>query len=310
MKKFISIITPTFNEETNIEKLSNAIVIQMQNLDYDYEHIIIDNASTDNTQSIIRALCLNSKKVKAILNARNFGHIRSPYHALLCAKGDAVIAISSDFQDPPELIPKLIQKWENGSQVVFLKRKSSKTNYIIEKLKLFFYKIVNLISDVKPEKNITGAGIFDKKIIENLKKINDPYPYFRGMIYEFVDKVDTLEFDQPKRLSGKSNSSFFVLFDLAMLAVVKHSKLPLRIMTISGFIISLVSFFIGIFFIIKKLLFWDEFQLGVAPLIAGVFFGISIIIIMLGLIGEYVGFVLTQTRNLPLVVEKERINFN
>jgi glycosyltransferase involved in cell wall biosynthesis len=310
MKKFISIITPTFNEETNIEKLSNAIVIQMQNLDYDYEHIIIDNASTDNTQSIIRALCLNSKKVKAILNARNFGHIRSPYHALLCAKGDAVIAISSDFQDPPELIPKLIQKWENGSQVVFLKRRSSKTNYIIEKLKLFFYKIVNLISDVKPEKNITGAGIFDKKIIENLKKINDPYPYFRGMIYEFVDKVDTLEFDQPKRLSGKSNSSFFVLFDLAMLAVVKHSKLPLRIMTISGFIISLVSFFIGIFFIIKKLLFWDEFQLGVAPLIAGVFFGISIIIIMLGLIGEYVGFVLTQTRNLPLVVEKERINFN
>jgi len=310
MKKFISIITPTFNEETNIEKLSNAIVIQMQNLDYDYEHIIIDNASTDNTQSIIRALCLNSKKVKAILNARNFGHIRSPYHALLCAKGDAVIAISSDFQDPPELIPKLIQKWENGSQVVFLKRKSSKTNYIIEKLKLFFYKIVNLISDVKPEKNITGAGIFDKKIIENLKKINDPYPYFRGMIYEFVDKVDTLEFDQPKRLSGKSNSSFFVLFDLAMLAVVKHSKLPLRIMTISGFIISLVSFFIGIFFIIKKLLFWDAFQLGVAPLIAGVFFGISIIIIMLGLIGEYVGFVLTQTRNLPLVVEKERINFN
>jgi glycosyltransferase involved in cell wall biosynthesis len=310
MKKFISIITPTFNEETNIEKLSNAIVIQMQNLDYDYEHIIIDNASTDNTQSIIRALCLNSKKVKAILNARNFGHIRSPYHALLCAKGDAVIAISSDFQDPPELIPKLIQKWENGSQVVFLKRTSSKTNYIIEKLKLFFYKIVNLISDVKPEKNITGAGIFDKKIIENLKKINDPYPYFRGMIYEFVDKVDILEFDQPKRLSGKSNSSFFVLFDLAMLAVVKHSKLPLRIMTISGFIISLVSFFIGIFFIIKKLLFWDEFQLGVAPLIAGVFFGISIIIIMLGLIGEYVGFVLTQTRNLPLVVEKERINFN
>jgi glycosyltransferase involved in cell wall biosynthesis len=310
MKKLISIITPTFNEETNIEKLSDAIAILMQNLDYDYEHIIIDNASTDNTQSIIRELCLKSKKVKAILNTRNFGHIRSPYHAILCAKGDAVIAISSDFQDPPELIPQLIQKWENGSEVVFLKRISSKTNFILEQLKLFFYKVINLISDVRLEKNVTGAGIFDKKIIENLKKINDSYPYFRGMIYEFVDKVDTLEFDQPKRLSGKSNSSFFVLFDLAMLGVVKHSKLPLRIMTISGFIISLVSFFIGIFFIIKKLLFWDAFQLGVAPLIAGVFFGISIIIIMLGLIGEYVGFVLTQTRNLPLVVEKERINFN
>jgi glycosyltransferase involved in cell wall biosynthesis len=310
MKKLISIITPTFNEETNIEKLSNAIAIQMQNLDYDYEHIIIDNASTDNTQSIIRELCLKSKKVKAILNTRNFGHIRSPYHAILCAKGDAVIAISSDFQDPPELIPQLIQKWENGSEVVFLKRISSKTNSILEQLKLFFYKVINLISDVRLEKNVTGAGIFDKKIIENLKKINDPYPYFRGMIFELVDKVDTIEFDQPQRLSGKSNSSFFVLFDMAMLGIVKHSKLPLRIMTISGFIIGVATFFIGIFFIIKKLLFWDEFQLGLAPLIAGVFFGISIIIIMLGLIGEYIGFVLTQTRNLPLVVEKERINFN
>lgn len=310
MKKLISIITPTFNEETNIEKLSNAIAIQMQNLDYDYEHIIIDNASTDNTQTIIRALCLKSKKVKAILNARNFGHIRSPYYAILCAKGDAVIAISSDFQEPPELIPQLIQKWANGSEVVFLKRISSKTNYILEQLKLFFYKIINLISDIKLEKNITGAGIFDKKIIENLKKINDPYPYFRGMIFEFVDKVDTLEFDQPQRLSGKSNSSFFVLFDMAMLGIVKHSKLPLRIMTISGFTISVASFFTSIYFVIKKLLFWNEFQLGLAPLIAGVFFGISIIIIMLGLIGEYVGFVLTQTRNLPLVIEKERINFN
>lgn len=310
MKKLISIITPTFNEETNIEKLSNAIAIQMQNLDYDYEHIIIDNASTDNTQSIIRELCLKSKKVKAILNTRNFGHIRSPYHAILCAKGDAVIAISSDFQDPPELIPQLIQKWENGSEVVFLKRISSKTNSILEQLKLFFYKAINLISDVRLEKNVTGAGIFDKKIIENLKKINDPYPYFRGMIFELVDKVDTIEFDQPQRLSGKSNSSFFVLFDMAMLGIVKHSKLPLRIMTISGFIIGVATFFIGIFFIIKKLLSWDQFQLGLAPLIAGVFFGISIIIIMLGLIGEYIGFVLTQTRNLPLVVEKERINFN
>lgn len=310
MKKLISIITPTFNEQTNIEKISNLISIQMQNLDYDYEHIIIDNASTDNTQSIIRELCLKSKKVKAILNAKNFGHIRSPYHALLCAKGDAVIIICSDFQDPPELIPQLIQKWENGSEVVFLKRTSSKTNFILEQLKLFFYKVLNLISDVKLENNTTGSGIFDKKIIENLKKINDPYPYFRGMIFEIVDKVDTIEFDQPKRLSGKSNSSFFVLFDIAMLGIVKHSKLPLRIMTIFGSIISLISFFIGFFFIIKKLLFWDEFQLGVAPLIAGVFFGISIIITMLGLIGEYVGFVLTQTRNLPLVVEKERINFD
>lgn len=309
MKKLISIITPTFNEEKNIEKLSNAIAIQMQNQDYDYEQIIIDNNSTDNTQSVIRDLCLKNKKIKAIFNNKNFGTIRSGYYAILSAKGDAVIAITSDFQDPPELIPKLIQKWEDGSQVVFLKRVSSKTNYFFEQSKLFFYKTINLISDVKLEKNVTGAGIYDKKIIECLKKVNDPYPYFRGIISEFVDKVDIIEFNQPKRLSGKSNSSFFVLFDLAMLGLVKHSKLPLRIITITGLFISIVSFFTGIFFLFRKLLFWNEFPLGIAPLIAGLFFGISLIILMLGLIGEYIGFVLTQTRNLPLVIEKERINF-
>ncbi len=252
MKKIISIVTPTFNEESNIEKLTNAIAVQMQNLDYDYEHIIIDNASTDNTQRIIRELCLKSNKIKAIFNTKNYGHIRSPYYGCLCAKGDAVIHIASDFQDPPELIPQLVKKWENGSEVVFLKRVSSKTSYFLEKLKLAFYTIINLISDIKLEKNITGAGLFNKKTIENLKNINDPYPYFRGLIYEITDKVDILEFNQPKRLIGKSKSSFFVLFDLAMLGIVKHSKLPLRLFTLSGIIISLISFLIGSYFLIKK----------------------------------------------------------
>ena len=186
----------------------------------------------------------------------------------------------------------------------------SKTNYFFEQSKLFFYKIINLLSDVKLEKNVTGSGIYDKKIIESLKKVNDPYPYFRGMISEFVDKVDIIEFNQPKRSFGKSKSSFFVLFDLAMLGIVKHSKLPLRIITITGLFISIASFFTGIFFLLRKILFWNEFPLGIAPLISGLFFGISLIILMLGLIGEYIGFVLTQTRNLPLVIEKERINFD
>jgi glycosyltransferase involved in cell wall biosynthesis len=309
MKILISIVTPTFNEENNIYSLSKEISIQMQNLDYDYEHVIIDNASTDNTQEVIRKLCLENKKIKAIFNQRNFGHIRSPYYAILQTKGDAVILLAADGQDPPELIVKLIEKWNNGSDVVFLKRKSSKTNFFLEFIKIFFYKIINLLSEIRLLEKTTGSGIFDKKIIEQLRKIEEPYPYFRGLIMEITNKIDTVEFDQPNRKYGQSKNNFFTLFDIAMLGIIKHSKLPLRLMTITGFIFSILACIIGIFFFIYKLLFWDSFQLGLAPIIIGLFFGISFQILLLGIIGEYVGFTLTQVRKFPLIIEKERINF-
>jgi len=309
MKKLISIVTPTFNEEKNIEKLSKEIAIQMQNLDYDYEHIIIDNASTDDTQKIINKLCLEDKKVKAIFNAKNFGHIRSPYYGIFQAKGDAIILFAADFQDPLILIPQLIEKWRHGSEVVLLKRKKTQENIFLEIFKNLFYKIINLISESSLTKNTTGSGIFDKKIIEELRKIDEPYPYFRGLITEVTNSVDVLEFDQPKRLYGNSKNNFFTLFDIAMLGIIKHSKLPLRLMTVSGFVLSFFSLLIGLFFFVYKLLFWDSFQLGLAPLILGLFFGISIQVFMLGIIGEYVGFILTQVRKIPLVIEKERINF-
>jgi glycosyltransferase involved in cell wall biosynthesis len=309
MKKLISIVTPTFNEEKNIYSLSKAISLQMNNADIEYEHIIIDNASTDNTQSVIRKLCLENKKVKAIFNKRNFGHIRSPYYAILQAKGDAVILIAGDGQDPPELIGKLIEKWKKGLDVVLLKRKSSKTNPFLELTKIFFYKIINFLSEIKLLEKTTGSGIFDKKIIEELRKIEEPYPYFRGLILEITNKIDIVEFDQPNRKYGQSKNNFFTFFDIAMLGIIKHSKLPLRLMTISGLIFSVAACLIGIFFFTYKLLFWNSFQLGLAPIIIGFFFGISFQILLLGIIGEYVGFILTQVRKFPLVVESERINF-
>lgn len=309
MKKLISIVTPTYNEEKNIEELSKQIEAQFHNIDYDYEHIIIDNASTDGTQDVIRKLCIKNIKIKAIFNTRNFGHIRSPFYGLLQARGDAVIFLASDFQEPPELINKLLKKWNNGSDVVFLKRISSKSNFCLEFIKNIFYKTLNKISEIKLVEKTTGSGIFDKKIITQLKNLEEPYPYFRGLIGEITDKIDFIEFNQPKRFHGKSKSNFYTLYDIAMLGIIKHSKLPLRLMTILGFFLSLISFTIGVVFFIYKLMFWDSFQVGLAPIILGLFFGISFQILLLGIIGEYIGFIFTQVRKLPLVIVKEKINF-
>lgn len=310
MKKIISIVIPTYNEELNIVKLCEQVEFQMNNLDYNYEIIFIDNCSTDNTQNIIRELCLKNNKIKAIFNSRNFGYIRSPYYGILQARGDAVLNIAADFQDPPELIPQLIKKWEAGSKVVFLKRISTSENFILEFIKKIYYGFINSISEIELQTNSTGSGIYDKKIIFELKKINDPYPYFRGLVLEIIDKVDVLEFHQPKRYLGISKSNFYAFIDCALLGMIKHSKLPLRIMTISGFLMSFVSFLIGIFFLFYKFFYWNSFQLGLAPLVLGLFFGFSVLIFMLGIIGEYVGFILTQVRNQPLVLEKERINLD
>ena len=309
MKKLISIVTPTYNEDQNIEELSKQIEVQMKNTNYDYEHIIIDNASTDNTQNVIRKICSQNKSVKAIFNNKNFGHIRSPFYGILQSKGDAVILMASDFQDPPELIPALLEKWNNGSDIVLLKRKKTNENIFIEAFKKLFYRIIKLLSETSLTEKTTGSGIIDKKIVEQLKKIDEPYPYFRGLILEFSNKISTVEFNQPKRIRGSSKNNFFTLFDNGMLGIIKHSKTPLRIMTLVGFFLSVLLLIIGIFFLFYKFLYWNSFQLGLAPLILGVFFGISIQIMMLGIIGEYVGFILTQVRKMPLVIERERINF-
>ncbi len=309
MSKKISIITPTFNEEKNIEKLCSEISKEMSKLDYDYEHIIIDNHSNDQTISILKKIAEKDKKVKVIINTRNFGHIRSPIYGMLQATGDACILMNSDFQDPIELIPQYIKEWEKGSQIILGQRSSSDENFFMNTFKDFFYKFINKISDVPLMRNTTGSGLFAKNIVDQIREIDDPYPYFRGLLSEISSQIKLIQFHQPKRSGGETKNNFYTLYDIGVLGIVKHSKLPLRLMTFIGFFTSIISIMIATVFFFYKILFWDSFEVGIAPLVIGLFTIASVQIFLLGFIGEYVMTILTHTRKLPLVVEKERINF-
>ena len=308
MKK-ISIVTPTFNEEENIKRLCSEIKVEAESLNYDYEHIIIDNSSSDKTIDILREIAAKDKNVKIIINSRNYGHIKSPFYGIMQATGHACILMVSDFQEPIHLITKYIKKWENGAKIVLGQKNISEENNFIFSLRKLFYTLLNKISETKLSINTTGTGLFDKKVIDRLKKINDPYPYFRGLISEVGFDIETIEFDQPLRKLGKTKNNFFTLYDLAMLGVVKHSRMPLRIMTLLGFISSFGCLFVAIIYLILKLIFWNSFELGSAPTIIGIFAISSIQIMLLGLLGEYIGVILMHQRNMPLVIEKERINF-
>ena len=305
----ISIVTPTYNEEENIEKLCSEIRIEMQKVNVDYEHIVIDNASTDKTTTILKKICLEDKNLKLIINSKNFGHIKSPFYGILQSSGDACILMASDFQDPIDLIPKYIEKWKNGSKIVLARKISSQENNLMFSIRKKFYKFINKISETKLTENTTGSGIFDKSIIDKLRNINDPYPYLRGLLNEIGGKIDLIEFDQPKRLFGKTKNNFFTLYDIGMLGIIKHSRAPIRLVTLIGFVFSFLSFLTALVYFVYKLIFWNSFDLGIAPLIIGIFSLASIQILLLGIIGEYIGILLIHQRNLPLVTEKERINF-
>ena len=305
----ISIVTPTYNEEENIEKLCLEIRSVIKKIEIEYEHIIIDNSSTDKTVEILRKICKDDKNVKVIINSKNFGHIRSPYYGLLQSSGDACILMASDFQDPVDMIPKYVEEWKKGSKIVLGKKITSDENSFIFFIRNFFYKFLNKISETSLTENTTGSGIFDKSIIDQLKKINDPYPYLRGLINEIGEKINLVEFNQPKRNAGKTKNNFFTLYDIGILGVIKHSRAPIRFVTFLGFLFSFFSILTAIVYFVYKLLFWNSFELGIAPLIIGIFGFASIQILLLGIIGEYVGILLIHQRNMPLVIEKERINF-
>tara|TARA_B100000470_G_C19788736_1_gene391160 strand:+ start:120 stop:1046 length:927 start_codon:yes stop_codon:yes gene_type:complete len=306
----ISIVTPTYNEIENIEKLYLEIKNQFIKINFDYEHIIIDNASTDGTIDKIKDLASKDKNLKVIINIKNFGHIRSPFYGLLQSSGDATILMASDFQDPIEMIPKYIKQWEKGSKIVLGEKTASEESNLMFSLRKTFYNFLHKISQTKLTINTTGSGIFDKEVINKIKNVEDPYPYFRGLISELGYEVNTIKFKQPIRKSGKTKNNFFTLYDIGMLGVVKHSKLPLRLITMLGFASSLVSFFIALIYLFYKLLFWNSFEIGIAPLVIGIFAFASVQILLLGVIGEYVGVMLVHLRKLPLVIEKERINFD
>ena len=308
--KLISILIPTYNEEQNISLIIDQIIKNIDLKKYNYEIIVIDNFSEDETPNIVKKKILINKKIKLIINNRNYGHIRSPYYGLLQTKGDAVILINADFQDPPELIGQLISKWEKGANAVLLKKEKSEENKFMFFLRIIFYKLLNKISDIKLPSNTTGSGIFDRKVIENLRRINDPYPYFRGLIYEISNKIEFLTFKQPLRRAGETKNNFYTLYDIAMLGIIKHSKVPIRFLTIFGIFLIFLSIIFAIFYFFMKIIFWEKFQMGIAPLVIGIFSFGAFQILFLGIIGEYILNINTQTRNLPLVIEKERVNFD
>ncbi len=307
----ISVITPCFNEEGNVRDLYEQVRQVMQNVDrYRYEHIFIDNASTDGTVSVLRDLAARDRNVKVIVNTRNFGHIRSPYHALLQARGDAVISLAADLQDPPALIPRFLEKWEQGYRVALGVKASTEEAWPMSWIRRRYYDVVATISDIEIVKNATGFGLLDRRVIEILRSMNAANPYVRGLISEIGFSAAVIEYSQPMRKRGITKNNLLTLIDLAMLGITTHSKFPLRLATLAGFTLSGASFLVALVYLILKLVFWYRYPAGVAPLVIGMFLMFSVQLLFLGLIGEYVSAVHTQTLHRPVVVERERINFD
>jgi glycosyltransferase involved in cell wall biosynthesis len=308
--KTITIITPCYNEEANVrelyERVREAIIAAG---DYKYEHIFIDNASSDYTLRELKAIASQDKNVKVIRNTRNFGHIRSPMHALYQASGDAVIGIVADLQDPPEMIVDLIRKWEEGYPVVIGVKAASDESGLMFWLRKQYYKLVNRLSGVETYENFTGFGLFDRKVVDAIKQFDDPYPYFRGMIAEIGMSHFEIPYHQPVRKRGITNNDFYSLYDVAMLAITNLSKVPLRLVTFAGFAGSLLCVLMSLVYLAYKLIFWTRFSAGTAPLVIGVFFFMSLQMVFLGIIGEYVGMIHTMVQKRPFVIEQERINF-
>lgn len=277
---------------------------------YKYEHIFIDNSSADRTVEILKNIAKEDKNVKIIVNSRNFGHIKSPYYALLQASGDAVVLFVADLQDPVEMIGEFIQEWESGYKSVVGVKKTSEESSVMFNIRKLYYKTVNKLSEVELIDNFTGFGLYDREVVEILKKIDDPYPYFRGLIAEIGLGIKTIEYDQPVRKRGITKNNFYTLYDIGMLGIVSHSKVPLRIATMMGFALSVLSIIIALIYFIAKLIFWDSFDMGIAPIVIGLFFFSSVQLFFIGIIGEYIGFIYTKIQKKPLVIEKERINFD
>lgn len=309
--RMLSVITPCFNEEENVEEVYRRVREQFVKMGrYRYEHIFIDNASGDNTVAILKRIAATDPNVKIIVNARNFGHIRSPMHALLQTSGDAVISIVADLQDPPEMIPQLIEKWEDGFRMVLCIKRSSEETAAMFLLRRTYYALVERLSSIETIQNFTGFGLYDRSVVEEARRYGDPYPYFRGMIAEMGFSRFELPYDQPTRKRGITKNNFYSLYDLAMLGITNLSKVPLRLVAGLGFVTAAGALVVAVAYLFYKLVFWNEFEVGLAPVIIGLFFLGAVQLIALGIIGEYIGSVHTTVQNRPYVTERERINFD
>ena len=309
--KTISIVVPCFNEEENVGPMSQAIVELFKNelKDYDYELIFIDNDSQDKTRELLRAICGNNDRIKAIFNAKNFGQFKSPYYGLLQATGDCAVLVACDFQDPVELIPTFVKEWENGYKIVSGIKTSSKESKIMYWLRSLYYKMIKKLSDVEQIEHFTGFGLYDRKFLEVLKTLDDPTPFLRGIVAELGFKRKDIEYQQPQRRAGKTSNNFYRLYDGAMLSITSYTKVGLRLATLFGFVCSVISVIIAIVYLVMKLMYWDRFTAGMAPMLIGVFLLGSIQMFFIGLLGEYILTINSRVMKRPLVVEEERINF-
>ena len=307
----ISIVTPVYNEELNIAAVYDQVkAVLSQFPQHAYEHIFIDNASLDSSPTLLRNLAGRDSRIKVIFNNRNFGHIRSPYHAMLQARGDAVVFICGDLQEPPTLIADFIRDWEKGFKVVLGVKNASKETWVMFTLRRMYYDMLFKLSDVNLTKNNTGFGLYDREVVNTIRNIGDCYPYFRGLVSELGYSTSKIYFTQEARQRGVSKNNFYTLYDIAMLGITSHTKVPLRIATIFGFAASFLSLTLGVVFIIAKLLLWNYFPLGIAPILVGMFGFFSVQLFFMGLIGEYILSIHQQVMKRPVVVERERLNFD
>ena len=311
MKK-ISVILPTYNEEDNVIPLSKEIVNIFNNElnNYDYEIIFTDNNSIDSTREKIISLCQENKNIKAIFNAKNFGQFRSPFNAMINANGDCVILMVSDFQDPPKIIVDFVREWESGYKIVIGIKNKSKENLIMRFIRSLYYKLMKYISDIEHIEHFTGTGLYDKSFVKTISVLDDPDPYIRGIVSEFGYKIKKINYEKQNRKAGKSKNNFFTLYNIAMISITNYSKIVLRLSTMIGFLFSFLSFIFGLIYFIYKIIYWHSFNVGIAPLILGVFFIGSIQLFFLGLIGEYIVNINDRLMKRPLVIEEKRINFD
>lgn len=309
-ERLVVVVAPCYNERENVPVLYEAVRTALSGLPgIRWELLFIDNASADGTQDALRRVAASDPRVKVIINQRNFGHVRSPFHGLLQAGGDAVVVMASDLQDPPELLPEFVARWQQGCPVVVGQKTNSEEAPVFFAVRRAYYKLVRRLADVEVLQNVTGFGLYDRKVVEAFRALDDPYPYARGLISELGYAVACVPYQQPKRRRGLTKNNFYSLFDVAMLGITTHSKVPLRLATMLGFAGSALSFAVGLVYLVYKLLFWYRFPLGVAPAVIGLSFFASVQLFFIGVIGEYVGAIHTRVSKRPLVVEKERINF-
>ena len=310
--KTISVMIPTYNERENAQAIYEAVrdVIKKELPAYDYEILFIDNKSTDGTREIIESICSSDPKVKAIFNQKNFGQFNSPYYGIIHTSGDCTITMCADFQDPVEMIPEFVHEWENGYRVVIGIKSRSRENPVMYVIRAMYYAALKKMSSVEIIKQFTGFGLYDKTFVETLRELKDPTPFMRGIVAELGPDRKEIEYTQPKRRAGKTHNNLFTLYDAMMLSFTSYTKSGMRIATFAGFSIAAISFIIGIAYLVLKLVMWDKFAVGYAPMMISLYFMGGLLLAFMGFMGEYVMAMNTRLMNRPLVVVEKTINFD